>query len=112
MTDIKIAPPRQLTHQETLSSLDQFKTAFRLFYKRSGDLKEFFKPNFNWNPSATHYGLTGTDAEDRAENLELILTQLGSHLPFPFLTQRFTKEAKSWEDVWKILYDHYDVLPT
>ena len=52
MTDIKIAPPRQLTHQ------------------------------------------------------------LGSHLPFPFLTQRFTKEAKSWEDVWKILYDHYGVLPT
>ena len=44
--------------------------------------------------------------------MELILLQLGGHLPFPYLTQRFVKEAKSWEEVWKIVYTHYGVQPS
>ena len=37
MASFKIPPPRALQHNETLSSLDQFKTSFQLFYKRSKD---------------------------------------------------------------------------
>ena len=117
MSTIKIPPPRALQHNETLSSLDQFKNQFRLFYKRSSDVKEFFKPGSRWDPSLDSYGLAddagenGTKKEDKAENLELLLTQLGSHLPFPYLTQKFTHETKCWDDVWSILYTHYGVQP-
>ena len=112
MGDIKIPPPRQLQERETLETLDQFQNQFRLFYKRAESLKEFFKPNFTWNPKRDFFGLRGEDSEERSENLELILAQLGSHLPFPYLTQRFVKEAKSWEEVWKIVYTHYGVQPS
>ena len=97
MSDIKCPPPRQLQHDETLASLEQFKNSFMLFYKRSKDLKELFRPGASWDPNRQHYGLTDTTvegrvtvpAEEKADNLELVLTQLGSHLPFPFLTPKF-----------------------
>ena len=85
-----------------------------MFYKRAGELKAFFRPGFAWDPDADDYGLdeddTGT-AQDRAENLEIILTQLGGHLPFPYLTQKFTTETHNWSEVWNILYTHYGVMP-
>ena len=43
--------------------------------------------------------------------MEIILTQLGGHLPFPYLTQKFTKETHNWSEVWHILYTHYGVQP-
>ena len=117
MSTLKFPPPRALQHEETLSSLDQFKTSFKLFYKRSPDVKEFFKPEARWDPSQANYGLqddaadNGATAEEKAENLELLLSQLGTHLPFPYLTPKFVKETRNWEDCWRILYTHYGVQP-
>ena len=110
MSDIKCPPPRQLQHEETLASLDSFQSAFKLYFKRSRDLKEFFKPGAAWDPNSPNYGLTDTrvegrvtvSAEEKADNLEILLTQLGSFLPFPFLTPRFQKETKNWDDAFNI----------
>ena len=120
MSDIKCPPPRQLQHDETLASLEQFKNSFMLFYKRSKDLKELFRPGASWDPNRQHYGLRDTTedgrvtvpAEEKADNLELVLTQLGSHLPFPFLTPKFLKETRNWQDAFNILHQHYGVLPS
>ena len=117
MASFKIPPPRALQQQETLASLDQFKIAFKLFYKRSPDAREFFKPDATWDPSQPNYGLRddvgadGLSAADKADNLELLLSQLGNHLPFPFLTPKFVKETRCLEDCWTILYTHYGVQP-
>ena len=120
MSDIKCPPPRQLQHEETLSSLEQFKTSFTLFYKRSRDLKEFFRPGATWDPLAENYGLTADTgdsstaltAEEKSDNLQLLLTQLGSQLPFPFLTPKLLKETRNLTDAFNILYQHYGVLPS
>ena len=118
MASFKIPPPRALTHNETLASLDQFQTAFKLFYKRSPDVKQFFRAGATWDPDQDNYGLEddadedgGLTAEDKADNLELLLSQLGNHLPFPFLTPKFVKETRSLADCWNILYTHYGVQP-
>ena len=106
MSSFKIPPPRALTNNETLASLDQFQTAFKLFYKRSPDVKQFFRPGARWDPTEENYGLEddagedGLTAGDKADNLELLLSQLGNHLPFPFLTPKFVKETKSLDDCW------------
>ena len=120
MSDIKCPPPRQLQHEETLASLDSFQSSFKLYFKRSKDLKEFFRSGASWDPARHNYGLTDTrvdgrvtvSADEKADNLEILLTQLGSFLPFPFLTPRFQKETKNWEDAFNILYQHYGVLPS
>ena len=117
MSNLKMPPPRALQHNETLASLDQFKLSFKLFHKRAPEVKEFFKTGATWNPDEENYGLSadagedGATAEDKAENLELLLSQLGNHLPFPYLTSRFVKETRNLEDCWKILYTHYGVQP-
>ena len=117
MASFKVPPPRALQHNESLSSLDQFQTSFKLFYKRSSDVREFFRPGATWDPNLDNYGLedddgdNGLTAEDKADNLELLLSQLGNHLPFPFLTPKFTTETRCLDDCWKILYTHYGVQP-
>ena len=57
MSDLKLPPPRPLQHNETLSSLDQFKSSFLLFYGRSKSMREFFKPGATWDPTRLNYGL-------------------------------------------------------
>ena len=115
MAGLKFPPPRQLEHQETLDTLDQFKSQFRLFYKRSDETKEFFAQGARWNSTQANYGLQGGTNEDRAarsDNLEMLLTQVAAHLPFPYLTQKLVKDTKNFEDVWSIIYSHYGVKPS
>ena len=109
---MKLPPPRQLGQKETLDSLDQWKNQFRIFYKRDETLTEFFRPGARWNSTQLSYGLTGEEAQTRADNLELLLNQVGSHLPFPYLNQRIVKDTKNFTDVWTIIYNHFGCKPS
>ena len=59
MQTVKNPPPRMLTANESLHSLNHWKTAFRTYYRRDAYFKAFLQPTATWTNSAiTHYGQT------------------------------------------------------
>ena len=103
----KVAPPRPLTHKETHDSLTQFKFHFNNFYRKDSDFKPILKSNFTWNATAVNYGV-----DDQADDLETLLGNVCSLLPFPYLNSRILKETKKWNDVWNIIFTHYQATPS
>ena len=106
-------PPRQLGPKETLESLTHWRTSFKTFYKRDEAYKRFFKFGVVWNNEEENYGFTddGSDyrAEDIAEDLRDLLNTLASFLPYSYLTDKILNTTTCWEDVWRIINDHYNV---
>ena len=54
------------------------------------------------------YGFTGTNAQEESDNFEDFLNVLSGFLPHSYLTSRITKDTKCWEDIWNVIYTHYD----
>lgn len=111
-------PPRQLVNNESLESLTHWKTSFRTFYKRDDSFRIFFKPNFQWNPNAPNYGLSdengeeGRSAEELCHDLMDLLNIMAGYLPNSYLTDKILKSTTNWEDVYGIIYEHYNVKIT
>ena len=119
MTDrnvlVKCPPPRPLTQQETLDSLNHWKTLFRNYFRRDSIYKPFLAANFTWDPTQINHGLAdvGDDtAEIRKENLEDFLYTLAGFLPHSYLTEKIVKDTKSLQQCWNIIYEHYNVQIT
>ena len=113
--NVKLPLPRQLAMSETLESLDHFKSSAKNFYRRSADFKSFFRAGTTWNRATANFGLADADqvlAVDRADNLECLLVAISGHVPFPYLTKKILNDTRNIEDVFKIIYDHYQVSPT
>ena len=104
----KVAPPRPLTHTETNDSLTQFEFHFNNFYRKDSDFKPILKTTFNWDGTAANYGKT----PDEADDLETLLGNVCSLLPFPYLNTRILKETTNWKDVWEIIFTHYQAKPS
>ena len=84
MNYVKAPPPRPLSQQETLDSLEHWKAIFRNYYRRDSSYKQFLKKNCSWDSKKPHYGLTqldNEDPEDRAEDLVDFLNILSGFLP-------------------------------
>ena len=107
----KVPYPRQLTKHETLDSLSHWVTSVRNYFRRFPDYAEFFKRTCLWTHSA-NYGFSGTDAPDKADNLEALLDTIASFLPGPYITHQITKTATSTQSVFDIIFDHYGVKPS
>ena len=110
-------PPRQLTNQESLETLTHWKDKFKSFYKRDADYKNLIKTTNTWDPSAENYGFVdepgdGKKADELAEDMVDLLRTLAGYLPHSYLTTRIVEDTKSWEDVWSIIYEHYNVKIT
>ena len=110
-------PPRQLIHNETLESLTHWRTSFRTFYKRDETFRIFFKPNAKWNSNLEHYGFNTTDDDDRqaselCEDFKDLLLILAGYLPNSYLTDKILNNTKNWNDVYEIIYEHYNVKVT
>ena len=103
----KVAPPRPLTQKETHDSLTQFKFHFNNFYRKDADFKPILKSNFTWDATAENYGV-----DDQADDLETLLGNICSLLPFPYLNSRILKETKKWSDVWNVIFTHYQATPS
>ena len=117
---VRNPPPRMLTGQETLHTLNHWRTAFRTYYRRDSFFKTFLLPDASWNPGSANYGqldevnngtITRT-GQDKAEDLKDFLNTLMGFLPFPYLTERVLKSTKNLEEVWSIIYDHYGLTVT
>ena len=107
--NLRVAPPRPFTNHETHDSLTQHRFLFNNFYRKDKDFKPLLKSTFTWNARAQNYGVAD---ENQRDELETLLGNICSLLPFPYLTSRILKETSSWSDVWDIIFSHYQAKPS
>ena len=108
MSFVKFPPPRPLTKKETLDSLEHWKSQFKTFFKRDDTFRPFLRSDFTWDPSLDKYGFTGANAQEDSDNFEDFLNVLSGFLPHSYLTSRITKDTRCWEDIWNVIYTHFD----
>ena len=102
-------PPRQLTSNETLESLNHWRSTFRTFYKRDDAYRRFFRSDFTWDANAANYGLEEEldglkrPAADLKEDLIDLLNTLAGFLPHSYLTDKLLKETTKWDDAFQII---------
>ena len=108
----KVPFPRQLTSSETLDTLTHWKSHVRNYFRRDDGMKEFFARTATWDPSRTNYGFVGDDAATKADNLESLLDTIAGFMPGPYLTNQITGQTKCIDDVFRLIWRHYDVDPT
>ena len=107
----KVPYPRQLTANETLDTLTHWKSHVRNYFRRDESLKQFFARAATWDPALDNYGFEGEDADTKADSLEGLLDTIAGFMPGPYLTAKITKQTKCMQDVFTVIWDHYDVQP-
>ena len=111
----RMPPPRQLQANETLESLTHWRTTFKTFYKKDDIYRWFFHPRMQWDSDQGNYGLRDEveghkrQADELCEDLQDLLSTLAGYLPHSYLTEKILKTTKNWEDVFNVIYDHYNV---
>ena len=108
----KVPYPRTLTANESLDTLTHWRSHVRNYFRRDDNLKQFFARDKTWNPDEVNYGFVGDTAVSDADYLESLLDTISGFMPGPYLTAKITKQTKSMEDVFKIIWQHYDVEPS
>ena len=115
---VRNPPPRMLQMNETLHSLNHWKTAFRTYYRRDSYFKAFLLPEATWtNSSQDNYGQTADmsgantirSAVDKGEDLRDFLHTLAGYLPFPYLAEKIVNGSTNLQQVWDTIYDHFGV---
>ena len=112
---VRNPPPRLLGLQETLYSLNHWRTTFRTYYRRDSYYKGFLLPNATWDPNHIHYGQDPdmTDetvlrsTEDKCEDLKDFLNTLIGYLPFLYLTEKVLRGTTNLQQVWDLIFEHY-----
>ena len=120
MQVVRNPPPRMLSSQETLYSLNHWITNFRTYYRRDSYYKCFLLPDATWAPNELHYGqrqerVDGTvvrSAQDKSEDLCDFLNTLIGYLPFPYLTEKILKATTNLQQVWDVIREHYGLKVT
>ena len=114
-TYVKLPPPRQLTQNESLESLEHWKSCFRNYFRRDSIFKPFLATDFVWNPADAMYGLTDKDdmtSTERKDALVDFLNNLAGFLPNSYLTSKLETETTCLEDCWRLIEEHYNVQVT
>ena len=111
----KTLQPRRLGHQETLQSMNHWKSVFRNFYRRCPYYGIFLLPTTSWNSSPSR-GFTSSetsglkrDAATLAADLEGFLDCLGGYCPFDYVGEKLKNETTNIKSVWEVLYEIYDL---
>ena len=101
--------------------MSHWETTFKTFYKRDDTYKIFLKKDSEWDPSKDNFGLKDiknrdgevvTKASDLCEDLEDLLNTLSGYLPYSYLTDKILTQTKSFDQVWQIIHEHYNVKVT
>ena len=66
------------------------------------------------NATASNYGFEDEAEDDKsgaelAEDLTDPLNTISSYLPHSYLTDKIIIASRNWNDIWSIIYDHYNV---
>ena len=107
--------PRRLDQQETLQSLNHWRSVFRNYYRRCPYYGLFLLPSTRWTSSGNR-GFTSAeqtglkrDPATLAADLEGFLDCIGSYCPFDYIGQKLREESTNIQNVWDILYEIYDL---
>ena len=107
--------PRKLEQQESLQTLNQWRTVIKNYFRRCQYYSFFLQPGVNWNNEINRgfttneqTGLKRTPAQ-LASDLEGFLECLGSYLPFDYVPEKLLQETSNMTTVWSIIYEIYDV---
>ena len=112
MAYVKTPPPRPLVQNETLDSLNHWKTTFRNYYRRDAIFSQFLSTELEWTPGPVIGGNDDMSAADRKDALVDFLNQLAGFLPHSYLTSKLEQNSKSLNDCWEIIEEHYNVKVT
>ena len=113
-TFVKLPPPRQLTQNESLDSLDHWKSIFRSYFRRDSIFRQFLDTTAIWYPDRENYGLSAANdmtPQERCDALKDFLNTLAGFLPHSYLTSKLLNTGKL-EDCWDIIEEHYNVKVT
>ena len=113
-TFVKLPPPRQLTQNESLDSLDHWKSIFRSYFRRDSIFRQFLDTTAVWYPNRENYGLVEANdmtPQERCDALKDFLNTLAGFLPHSYLTSKLLNTRKL-EDCWDIIEEHYNVKVT
>ena len=96
--------------------MDHWRSQFRTFFKRDDTFRPFLSASLKWDPSQSNFGFTNEtneeggvyEASEKAEDFADLLNVLSGFLPHSYLTSRISKDTKCWQDVWDIIYQHYN----
>ena len=106
--------PRKLEEQESLQSLNHWKSVFINYYRRCQFYGYFLLPGITWDNSANR-GFTRNetsglkrDPQTLASDLSGFLSCLGSYLPFDYVADKLITETSSLDSAWEIIYEIYD----
>ena len=107
--------PRRLEQQESLHSINHWRSVFRNFYRRCPYYGIFLLPTTTWDSSATR-GFTQAettglkrDPATLAADLEGFLDCVGSYCPFDYVGEKLKNETNGIKSVWDALYEIYDL---
>ena len=107
--------PRKLDQQESLQTLNHWRTVFKNYFRRCPYYSYFLQPNVVWSQELNRgfsvnetTGLKRTP-EELASDLEGFLECLASYLPFDYVPDKLLQESTNMSSVWSIIYDIYDV---
>ena len=117
---VRNPPPRMLSSQETLYSLNHWISNFRTYYRRDSYFKCFLLPTATWAPNQDNYGqradvtdgVVTRSAQDKGEDLCDFLNILIGYLPFPYLTEKILKATNNLQQVWDVIKEHYGLKIT
>ena len=114
-TYVRLPPPRQLTKNESLDSLDHWKSIFKSYFRRDSIFRQFLASDCTWDSNEPNYGLPQQDGmtpSDRKDALIDFLNNLAGFLPHSYLTTKLEKNTKCLSDCWSIIEEHYNVQVT
>ena len=120
MQVVRNPPPRMLSSQETIYSLNHWISNFRTYYRRDSYFKCFLLPTATWSPDQENYGqraelvdgVVVRSAQDKSEDLCDFLNILIGYLPFPYLTEKILKATHNLQQVWEVIKEHYGLKVT
>ena len=107
--------PRRLEQQETLNSLNKWKSVFRNYYRRCPYYGLFLLPSTVWDSSNTR-GFSAPeptglkrDVQTLAADLDGFLDCIASYCPFDYVGDKLKSESVNLQTVWDILHEIYDL---
>ena len=107
--------PRRLEQQETLNSLNKWKSVFRNYYRRCPYYGLFLLPSTVWDSSNTR-GFSAPeptglkrDVQTLAADLDGFLDCIASYCPFDYVGDKLKSDSVSLQTVWDILHEIYDL---
>ena len=63
-TYVRLPPPRQLTKNESLDSLDHWKSIFKSYFRRDSIFRQFLASDCTWDSNEPNYGLPQQDDQN------------------------------------------------